>query len=235
MVKINFDTIEERLAAQRSAKKIDRIVIKPMEINVAETLKQAENKAPAPLPVVELDETVLTTSVKKELSEDDMRWVDSYEMPRDIIARVKAENGDTLEHQLWIEFNALKVERNKLSTEISRLVENEASKERLAEQYAKIESYRPDLIALYDKIQYVKQHGCLPAVQETTTDLPDAYRLKDEKKKLVDKRCKLKRKLKESAKASKPEKILEWEQELAQADLQYIEVENQLKQLEGKA
>lgn len=219
MITINFETIEERLVAQRSAKKIDRIVIKPMEINLAETLKKADNKAPAPLPVVELDKTIVV----------------AREINNTIVQRVKEENRSDLEKQLWIEFNALKVERNKLSTEISRLVENEASKERLAEQYAKIESYRPDLIALYDKIQYVKQHGCLPAIQETTTEPPDAYRLKDEKKKLVDKRCKLKRKLKESAKASKPEKILEWEQELAQADLQYMEVENQLKQLEGKA
>lgn len=208
MITIHFDTIEERLQEQKRAKSEIRYVI---------------GKAP-----------VLTNTVKVELTEDDLAWEESRPMPEAIIDRVREENKTDLEKQLWIEFDALKVERDKLSTQIWKMVENGATQAELKAHYEQIESYRPGLIALYDKINHVKQYGALPAAPEPEEENLDPYYLKDRKKKLVDKRCKLRAKLKTSATPSKPAKILEWEQELAQADLEYQEVEDKLKRVAGK-
>lgn len=206
MITIDFSTLDQRKAAAQAEKK---------EI------------------VYVIGKKALTTSVKTKLSEDDKSHIVAREISSSIVSRVE-ENASDLERQLWIEFNAIKTERNKASSQIWKMVENGATQAELAEHYELIESFRPGLIALYDKIQHVKQYGALPAAPEPEEENLDPYYLKFRKKKLVDKRCKLRAKLKTSATPSKPAKILEWEQELALADMEYKEVEEKLKQIEGK-
>ncbi|MBZ0245142.1 MAG: hypothetical protein K8H85_04270 [Cyclobacteriaceae bacterium] len=208
MVTINFETIDERLAELKRSRADIRYVV--------------------------VGKAVLTTPVKTKLSEDDKSHIVAREISSSIVSRVKEENASDLERQLWIEFNAIKTERNKASSQIWKMVENGATQAELAEHYELIESFRPGLIALYDKIQHVKQYGALPAAPEPAEENLDPYFLKDRKKKLVDKRCKLRAKLRTRANPSKPAKILEWEQELALADMEYKEVEEKLKQIEGK-
>lgn len=135
---------------------------------------------------------------------------------------------------LWAEFSALKNERNKLSTEISYLVENGAGQARLKEQYDRIESFRPRLQDLYDKIHYVEKHGELPSIPDTSGDPPTVASLKLKKEALIDERYKLRKKL-ERKRALNPQRFIDWELRLAQADMEYHDIVNQIKKMEGKA
>lgn len=213
MITIDFSTLDQRKAAAQAEKK---------EI------------------VYVIGKKALTTSVKVELTEDDKKLIDRIEVSDQVRERVTQAFDDidshNLEQELWQEYNdQFVIPMKKLSTQIAHMVERGATQQELADHYASIESYRPGRIALYDKIQHLKQYGQLPATPEPAEENLDPYFLKDRKKKLVDKRCKLNAKLKTSAKASKPEKILEWEQELAQANIEYSEVVEKIKQVEGKA
>lgn len=164
----------------------------------------------------------------------------------------EAANFSSPIHSIEREYYQVRLERNKLSTEISYLVESGASQEELAEHYQKIQNLRPIIQAHYGKIQHFKKFGDLPEVETIATDitsmpLPDFSKLSAEerhlnileltakKRKLVDKRSKLKAKLRQSAKPAKPDKILEWQQELEMANVEYDVVERQIKELEGKA
>lgn len=150
--------------------------------------------------------------------------------------------------QLEREYYGLRLERNKLSTQISYLVEEGATQGVLADHYQKIKNLRSAIKPYYEKIQHFKKFGSLPAVETAKLSSPSAIsslsaedrhvkllELKDKKRKLVDKRSKLKPKLRQSAKPAKPSKIIEWQQELDMANLEYDAVERQIKELEGKA
>lgn len=212
MITIDFSTLDQRKAAAQAEKK---------EI------------------VYVIGKKALTTSVK--VSEEDVQYFNTdKEAGIDLEAQVRkiinTPPPEALEQELWQEYNdQFVIPMKKLSSQIAHMVERGATQQELADHYASIESYRPGRIVLYDKIQHLKQYGQLPAAPEPAEENLDPYFLKDRKKKLVDKRCKLNAKLKTSAKASKPEKILEWEQELAQANIEYSEVVEKIKQVEGKA
>lgn len=115
------------------------------------------------------------------------------------------------------------------------MVEGGASQDDLKDLYQKIEAFRIPLQQHYDKIAYVKQHGHLPEADTESVHEETLFELKDKKRKLVDKRCKLQRKLTASAKPSKPEQVANWELELEQATAEYNDVERRIKILEGKA
>ena len=149
------------------------------------------------------------------------------------IQRSQEEIKTNLLSSLEIEYNSVMKERKILSSQIWKMVENGASKEELATHYDRIESYRPTLQKLYDDKNHVKQYGKLPEVQETNQDPETIAGLKLKKRSLIDKRCKLKAKL--AKKVSAPEKYVQWELELAQTEAMVIDVQNTIKQLEGKA
>lgn len=205
MITIDFSTLGDRKAAAKAKKK--------------ELIHQIGSKG--------------RVTITKEESE----FVESQPLDPVIIEKVKKDNEvGSLQSALWKEYNdSFVLPMNKLSTQIAHMVNRGATQAELAEHYEKIESYRPGRIALYEKIRYVEQYGKLPEAPEPEKENLDPYYLKDRKKKLVDKRCKLRAKLRTNANPSKPAKLLEWEQELAQADMEYLAVEEKLKQIEGKA
>jgi len=128
----------------------------------------------------------------------------------------------------------VRMERDKLSTKISFMVEEGATPDQLKYHYNDIESYRQTLMDYYDKIEYVKRHGCLPAESDPDQE-KTLFELKDQKRKLVDKRCKLQAKLTPSAKAQKSERLILWQLELEQANAEYNDVEARIKKMSGKA
>lgn len=205
MITIDFSTLGDRKAAAKAKKK--------------ELIHQIGSKG--------------RVTITKEESE----FVESQPLDPVIIEKVKKDNEvGSLQSALWKEYNdSFVLPMNKMSTQIAHMVDRGATQAELAEHYEKIESYRPSRIALYEKIRYVEQYGKLPEVPEPEKENLDPYYLKDRKKKLVDKRCKLRAKLRTNANPSKPAKLLEWEQELAMADMEYLAVEEMLKQIEGKA
>lgn len=220
MITINFETLDERLEAYRAEQRPLRIVV-----------KSAAQPAQAP-----------PAAAKPELTDQDSEYITHQSIdPR-------KEQPIPLIHQLENEKSALLVERNKLSSQIWKMVENGATQADLAEHYRKIEEYRPGLIALYDKIKHVKLHGELPSAPTSATNMDDIYQLKDLKKKLVDKRCKLKAKIdkvrgkqeyKVPGGAEVPlsdkdtAKVLEWQFELDQAEAEYTQVAEKLSLLNG--
>jgi hypothetical protein len=140
----------------------------------------------------------------------------------------------TLLQKLESEYSDVRLERDKLSTRISFMVEEGATPSQLMHHYNEIESYRIPLQQYYDKIDYVKRNGHLPGESDPEQE-KTLFELKDQKRKLVDKRCKLQVKLKPSAKAQKPERLIMWQLELEQANSEYEDVEVRIKKMSGKA
>ena len=132
---------------------------------------------------------------------------------------------------LQIEYNALMKERKKLSSQIWKMVENDADKEALKRHYEKIEAYRPNMVKLYNDMRYYQRYGELPRVQQKNEiDISVLQDLKDKRKKLIDKRCKLKAKIAKTAGKSSP-KLLEWQLEMDKVDVAYQVVAEQLANL----
>lgn len=195
-----------------------------IKINVKKVLKEAEIKrnTPKPLPKV----TIRPKSPGHQLS---------HVIVDEAIHMPPKEPENTLLHQLEREYADVRMERNKLSSQICGLVEGGADQSALRSLYHKIESFRVPLQEHYDKIAYVKQHGHLPEVKPESIHEPTLFELKDQKRKLIDKRSKLQAKLKPSAKATKPTQIANWELELEQCNAMYEDVDNRIKKLEGRA
>lgn len=141
---------------------------------------------------------------------------------------------ETLSAKAWREFNEMKVERSQRSNEIWNLVEAGATKADLKEHYAKIKSYQPALQELFRIARHVDQYGVLPEQKKEAVPLSDLFSLKDQKRKLIDQRCKLQQKIK-AGKAKNPKRISEWQLQLDEADLEYKSVCHQIAKLEGKA
>jgi hypothetical protein len=197
-----------------------------IRINVQKVLTEAEQERNAPR---ELPRVKRSYQVEQEESPGSQ----CNQVPPVASAIGTVPRIENLIFELEREFADMRTERAKLSTHIYRLVENGASKTDLMEQYDKIEAYRVPLQQHYDKIAYVKLHGHLPEVA-TESKEETLFELKDKKRKLVDKRCKLSAKLKVSGKPSRPVQLASWQIELELATAEYQEVEKKIKQLEGR-
>jgi hypothetical protein len=196
-----------------------------IKINVKKVLKEAEIKrnTPKPLPKV----NIRTKSPGHEISHAVI----------DEAVHIAAPNNSTnsLLHQLEREYADVRMERNKLSSKICTRVEDGADEGELRDIYHKIESYRAALQEYYDKIAYVKQHGHLPEVKQEPEHEFTLFELKDQKRKLIDKRCKLQAKMKPSAKSVKPSQLANWQLELEQCNAMYEDVDMRIKKMEGRA
>lgn len=134
----------------------------------------------------------------------------------------------------WQEFNDVKLERNKLSSQTWKMVADGATTAELKEHYIKIESYRMRLTQLFDEARYVEEHGDLPAKEkEDTGQSADLKSLKYEKKTVSEKRSKLRKKI-ELGQARNSTKVSEWQLELEQADAEYKILEEKIAKLEGR-
>ncbi|HMG92608.1 MAG TPA: hypothetical protein VK589_21270 [Chryseolinea sp.] len=199
-----------------------------IKLNVNKVLEQREieRQKPKPLPKLRIKGSTRSPIAQKILDETHSEVTDFVK-----------EYGDekVLLHQLEREYGEIRMERNKLSSQICMMVEGGASQEQLKDLYQQIEGYRIPLQQHYDKIAFVKQHGALPEIKTEAHHEETIFELKDKKRKLVDKRCKLQIKLQKSAKPSKPAQVANWELELEKANAEYNDVERRLKVMEGKA
>lgn len=196
-----------------------------IRINVKEVLAKAEEAKKNPLrPAIRLISSPPATKKQPRKQQPVPEPVEDGE------CKPQSE----LVKSLWSEYSALKNERNKLSTEIAHLVENGVDQVRLKAQYDKIESFRPQLQDLYDKIQYAEKHGDLPAVPVIQEEPETLASLKLKKEALIDERYKLKKKLAKKV-AKNPQKYIDWELRLAQADIEFQSLIDQIKRMEGKA
>jgi hypothetical protein len=154
---------------------------------------------------------------------------------------VKAANDILTEAELWREYDQVKTERNKLSSQIWKMVQNGADTEELRDHYTKIESFRPTLVDLWMKIEGLKKTGKLPEPKkELAPDSSNILELKDQKRKVVDKRSKLQRKIKEAMGNAvdapngapiKPNSTMlqKWQLELDQANAEYVALSEQIR------
>jgi len=134
--------------------------------------------------------------------------------------------------QCRAEFNELKIEQGKVSNTIAATVAGGASLAELKDLYAQIESYRPDLIKLYQRYKHVQQYGTLPVEQVVNEVSVDIFKLKDSRKKLVDERCKLGIKIKRGH--IKEQKVQDWQLRLDEVNAEYAMLDEKIKNLEGK-
>lgn len=204
MITINRTEAKQIIAASQTAKKPKLII----------SISKSDYKPT----VVEKNEPVIT--------DPNMEWVE----------RVPTRsNQKKLSDECWAEYNELRIEQAKVANEIHDLVERDASKKEIADLYARVESFRPDLITLFERARHAEQYGALPPVQDKPiASAADILSLKDQKRKLVDKRCKLQAKIKKGGSLNSP-KVLEWQMEFDLAEIEYNDIDERLKKLEGKA
>jgi hypothetical protein len=203
-----------------------------IKLNVKQAIKDAEiaRSRPKPAPVIKI--TGSTPAKKEKPAAQKPNQSVQKVLQEAVLDRSRNDVKSDLLRSLWTEYNAILTERNKLSTQIAHLVEDDADESRLMEQYNKIEGYRPGLQDLYDKIQYVQMHGHLPEAPQTIEEPETIYSLKVKQKAIIDKRCKLKAKLAKKQ-AYNPNKYVEWELELEQANVLYNELTDKIKKLQG--
>jgi hypothetical protein len=198
-----------------------------IKINVDAVLKNAaDKKLQAPvIPKFKLASTQGT--VKKTIDQ-----IASNAVNQTVITRTLEESKSSLVKSLWVEFNAVKNQRNECSTQIAIMIDKGATQEELRLQYEKIESFRPQLQDLYDKIEYAQMHGELPKLQELKSAPVTLADLKLKRQSLIDERSKLKGKLAKK-KALNQEKYVEWELRLAMANTEFEDIIDQIKVMEA--
>jgi hypothetical protein len=197
-----------------------------IKLNVNQVLREAdaERRKPKPLPKVAVKKArpAGRAAVDKPIDQQEATSTDRQDDPT---LRI-----------LEREYLDVRMQRSKESSKIVSMVEAGAPQEDLRLQYEKIESYRSEIRSKYDQLSYYKQHGQLPArpVEEKETKTYTLYELKDRKRKLIDRRCKLQAKLKPSGKPSKPFQIATWQMELDQSTAEYELICDEIKRLDGK-
>lgn len=147
------------------------------------------------------------------------------------IHEIKSGTRSDLLTHAWAEYNKVSQERKKLSKQIGSMVESGATRAELKEHYHRINTLLQEGAEHYDRIQHIEQYGTLP--QPTMPDV-DIILLKDKRKKLVDQRCKLAKKV-EKGQATNHKRVMQWQLELDQANAEYLLVDERIKKLEGKA
>jgi hypothetical protein len=207
-----------------------------IKINVKKVLQEAEIKRNTPKPLPKVKMRYKSPGIATHGVVDEALSIPDVPLSVDVVQKFKRYDSKTnLLHQLEGEYADVRMERNKLSSKICTMVEDGADEGELRNIYHKIESYRIPLQEYYDKIAYVKQHGHLPEVKQEPQHEFTLFELKDQKRKLIDKRCKLQAKLKPSAKSVKPSQLANWQLELEQCNAMYEDVDMRIKKMEGRA
>jgi hypothetical protein len=196
-----------------------------IKINVKEVLESRDQKA-KPRPVIKIGTSVKKVETPVQRNGTDVPGAEA------VTARVMQSNA--LVSQCWGAFSAAKIERNKLSSQIHTMVAAGATKSELKDHYEKIESHRPKLVELFDLSRFVERHGHLPEIKKVDEKPVDITSLKYERSRLIDKRCKLQKKI-QVGEAKNPARIAEWQLELDQTNAAYNLVDEKIKELEGRA
>lgn len=140
------------------------------------------------------------------------------ELTKAVIQEITGGAKSDLTTKAWADYHTTKLERKKLSSETFRMVERNATTEELKAHYKKIMELQESERTLYDRAKVIEQTGSLP--EEKAVSLEG---LKDQRRKLVDLRCKLSKKISNAtaAKNGKPHKMAEWQLELDMANAEY--------------
>jgi hypothetical protein len=192
-----------------------------IRINPKEVLQRAETEKAQQKPAIKITVhrlPVQTKSVEQAYKDATIHQIQS------------GTKTDLLNHE-WSEYKSIALDRKKLSKSIATLVEDGASKSDLQTLYQRIDNLLKDGAEVYDRIQHVDQYGKLP---DATTPNVDLILMKDQRKKLVDLRCKLAKKL-ENGQLMNHKRVPMWQLELDQANAEYLLVDEKIKKLEGKA
>lgn len=140
---------------------------------------------------------------------------------------------------LWQEFDKVKTERAHVSNKLFDLINRGATEEELKVLVHSIKDFQPRLENLFDQARHVDQYGALPKIAEVkrAESSSETWLLKDMKRKLIDKRSKLLKKInagsewrlttdeqtgelsmdeKKKPLPKKEKKLMEWQAELDQ-------------------
>jgi hypothetical protein len=224
-----------------------------MRINVAKTLKQAEEqrKKSKPLPKITI----------KRQSKPKVQSAECRVVPEKA-PTVPLREREGLLDELQAEIRGYKIERAKLSSQIYPLVQQVATdlakesptlkKEFLAgrlpmpeikEHYFKIQAWTDKAIVAYDKLRHVQQYGVLPAPVEKKPisiengESMEAKAIHYEIRRLDDLVHKTRKKMegKGLKKPVKSDKVLEYREKIALAEARRYELKEKLKQLQYEA
>ncbi|GAB3803425.1 hypothetical protein GCM10028819_33330 [Spirosoma humi] len=132
----------------------------------------------------------------------------------------------SIQADLSAEANGLNRQMAELSNQLHK-IPSDVSCPQLTRQILELKG---KIELIWDKKYYLERNHCLPEEQSTveapTLSDAGAFELAIEKRKLIDKRSKLRRKLINPK--AKPGKLLEWETELTQCNLKIQEIEFKL-------
>lgn len=131
-------------------------------------------------------------------------------------------------------------DRNKVSNRARIRWQAGADETELAQLYETINAFTAELQKLWDKRQHVEKFGTLPEetkdVSSKTQESADVAVMKLEKKKLEEKKSKLRAKLKPNAKSpyNSARKLL-WQAELDRTDAMWMDLNEKIKKLSYEA
>lgn len=127
-------------------------------------------------------------------------------------------------------------DRNKVSNRARERWKSGADETELASLYETINAFTSELQKLWDKRQHVEKFGTLPLetkdVSSKTQESADVAVMKLEKKKLEEKKSKLRAKLKPNAKSPyNAARKMFWQEELDRTEAQWNELDQKIKKL----
>jgi len=140
--------------------------------------------------------------------------------------------------ELELQMRNIRVARARVSNKYPEMIRRGASAAELATNHAEIESYSDEMKDIYSRIRYVERYGSLPDREPAGQDPAESDNIIEVKKMLralVDKRCKLQKKLEPSAKTPKnPDRFTTWSLELDQVQAEYDQVKARYNDLKIK-
>jgi hypothetical protein len=146
--------------------------------------------------------------------------------------KVQVQLKDALINDLDIQERELRIERAKMSNEYHAMIESGASQGEFAANYQKIESVSSQIREVYDARDHVYRFGRLPGMgsAQSSMSTSDLLALKDLRRSLINRRCKIKDKL-EIGKAKNPNRLANWKLELDKLDTEYFVVQQKINEL----
>lgn len=158
--------------------------------------------------------------------------IEEYKVEQQIIDTNAARLQDALLIDLDNQDNEIRIARAKLTNQYNPMIRAGASRLELKSHYQKIESLTGHLKDIFNKRRYVKKFGRLPDQGGTKQSIltNNILALKDKKRKLTDKRCKLAKKIK-VGEATNAKKLNIWKLEMDQANREYEMTCDKIKQL----
>jgi len=205
-------------------------VSKVFEIDTAATLQRQRSKRPGPKIEVFVSKTyrrVKAPAPQPPITRaaDPTPPVDKYTALDELPAKVN----EVLLQDLWAEFKSRKTDRAKLSNGYHQLLYEQVGSKILSGHYARIEAVSDELKEIYDKIRYVERYGELPEPPKESQEETDIYKLKEEKRSLVNRRCKVAAKLKNTTKyPSGSSKRQELQAYLDRMNIEYEQVQDKI-------